>query len=324
MVELGYKLSSEEQRPNDLVRYAAMAEDAGFAFSLISDHYHPWIDKQGQSPFVWCVIGAIAHATKRLRLGTGVTCPTVRIHPAIIAQAAATAAAMMEGRFFFGVGTGENLNEHVVGGGWPETKVRQERLREAIEVIRLLWRGGNQSHHGRHYTVENARLYTLPETLPPLMIAAGGPKSAEVAAELGDGLIGTAPDAQMLEKFDVAGGRGKPKISELTVCWAADERTARRTAHEWWPTAAMESSLSWELPLPKHFEDVATLVTEDAAAGSIICGPDVDRHVDAIKKYADAGYDQICIHQVGPDQHGFLRFYERDVLPRLTGLRAAA
>jgi len=324
MVELGYKLSSEEQRPNDLVRHAAMAEDAGFTFSLISDHYHPWIDKQGQSPFVWCVIGGIAHATKRLRLGTGVTCPTVRIHPAIVAQAAATAAAMMEGRFFFGVGTGENLNEHVVGQGWPETEVRQERLREAIEIIRRLWRGGYQSHHGRHYTVENARLYTLPETLPPLMIAAGGPKSAEVAAKLGDGLIGTSPDKTMLAKFDEAGGRGKPKISELTVCWAADERSARRTAHEWWPTAAMESSLSWELPLPKHFQDVATLVTEDAVAESIVCGPDVDRHVEAINKYAEAGYGQVCVHQVGPDQQGFLKFYERDVLPRLNKLRAAA
>ena len=324
MVELGYKLSSEEQRPNDLVRYATMAEDAGFTFSLISDHYHPWIDKQGQSPFVWCVIGGIAHATKRLRLGTGVTCPTVRVHPAIMAQAAATAAAMMEGRFFFGVGTGENLNEHVIGQGWPETEVRQERLREAIEIIRQLWRGGYQSHHGRHYTVENARLYTLPETLPPLMIAAGGPKSAEVAARLGDGLIGTSPDAKMLTKFDEAGGRGKPKIAELGVCWAADERSARRTAHEWWPTAAMESSLSWELPLPKHFQDVATLVTEDAVAESIVCGPDVDRHVEAIKKYADAGYDHVCIHQIGPDQQGFLKFYERDVMPRLSKLRAAA
>jgi len=324
MVELGYKLSSEEQRPNDLVRYATMAEDAGFTFSLISDHYHPWIDKQGQSPFVWCVIGGIAHATKRLRLGTGVTCPTVRVHPAIMAQAAATAAAMMEGRFFFGVGTGENLNEHVIGQGWPETEVRQERLREAIEIIRQLWRGGYQSHHGRHYTVENARLYTLPETLPPLMIAAGGPKSAEVAARLGDGLIGTSPDAKMLTKFDEAGGRDKPKIAELGVCWAADERSARRTAHEWWPTAAMESSLSWELPLPKHFQDVATLVTEDAVAESIVCGPDVDRHVEAITKYADAGYDHVCIHQIGPDQQGFLKFYERDVMPRLSKLRVAA
>jgi G6PDH family F420-dependent oxidoreductase len=324
MAEIGYKLSSEEHRPNDLVRYAEMAEGAGFSFALISDHFHPWIDRQGQSPFVWCVIGGIAHATRRLRLGTGVTCPTVRIHPAIVAQAAATAAAMLEGRFFLGVGTGENLNEHVVGAGWPETDVRQERLQEAIEIMRLLWSGGQKSHRGRHYTVENARLYTLPETRPPLYIAAGGPKSAEIAAQLGDGLVGTSPDQAMLARFDEAGGRGKPKVAEVTVCWASDERSARRTAHEWWPTAAMESSLSWELPLPKHFEDVATLVTEDAVAESIVCGPDADRHVQAITTYAEAGYDQICVHQVGPDQEGFMRFYERDVLPRLSRLRAAA
>jgi G6PDH family F420-dependent oxidoreductase len=246
------------------------------------------------------------------------------MHPAVVAHAAATAAAMLEGRFFFGVGTGENLNEHVVGQGWPETEVRQERLIEAIEIIRRLWKGGYQSHHGRHYTVENARLYTLPETLPPLMIAAGGPKSAQMAARLGDGLIGTSPDKEMLSKFDEAGGRGKPKMAEVTVCWAADERSARRTAHAWWPTAAMESSLAWELPLPKHFQDVATLVTEDAVAETVVCGPDVDRHVEAITKYAEAGYGHVCVHQVGPDQQGFLQFYQRDVLPRLTKLRAAA
>jgi G6PDH family F420-dependent oxidoreductase len=324
MAEIGYKLSSEEHRPNDLVRYAEMAEGAGFTFALISDHFHPWIDAQGQSPFVWCVIGGVARATRRLRLGTGVTCPTVRVHPAIVAQAAATAAAMLEGRFFLGVGTGENLNEHVVGAGWPETDVRQERLQEAIEIMRLLWSGGQKSHRGRHYTVENARLYTLPETLPPLLIAAGGPKSAEIAAQLGDGLVGTSPDQAMLARFDEAGGRGKPKVAEVTVCWASDERRARRTAHEWWPTAAMESSLSWELPLPKHFEDVATLVTEDAVAESVVCGPDADRHVQAITTYAEAGYDQICVHQVGPDQEGFMRFYEREVLPRLSRRRAAA
>src|SRR5262249_22382701 len=199
MVQIGYKLSSKEQRPSDLVRYAAQAEDAGFTFAMISDHYHPWIDKQGQSPFVWCVIGGVAEATEQLQLGTGVTCPAFRIHPAIIAQAAATAASMMEGGFFLGVGTGENLNEHIVGEGWPETEVRQERLVEAIEILRLLWQGGYQSHHGRHFTVENARLYTLPKTPPPIMIAVGGPKSAEPAAPLGHGLGGTRRDKDTMK-----------------------------------------------------------------------------------------------------------------------------
>jgi coenzyme F420-dependent glucose-6-phosphate dehydrogenase len=323
-MDIGYKLSSEEHGPNDLVRYARAAERAGFTFALISDHFHPWTDRQGQSPFVWAVIGGVAQATERLRLGTGVTCPTVRLHPAIVAQAAATAAAMMPGRFFLGVGTGENLNEHVVGQGWPETTVRQERLAEAVQIIRRLWEGGLVSHHGRHYTVENARLYTRPETPPPLYVAAGGLRSARLAAELGDGLIGTDPDAEMLHAFDEAGGRGKPRYAEVTVCWAPDEAQARRTAREVWPTSAMESALSWELPLPSHFEAVAELVTEDAVAEVVTCGPDPTRHAEAIEKYVRAGYDHVCVHQVGPDQEGFLRFYEREVLPRLGADRRQA
>ena len=317
MITLGYKLSSEEQSAADLVRYAQMAEDAGFGFALISDHYHPWIDRQGQSPFVWSVLGAIAPATERLTIGTAVTSPTMRNHPAIIAQAAATTATLMPGRFFLGVGTGENLNEHVVGQGWPETEVRQARLEEAIEVIRLLWKGGNQSHHGRHFTVENARLYSLPETPPPLYVAVGGPRSADLAGRLGDGMIGTDPDASLLAAFDRAGGARKPRYGELTVCWAKDEATARRIAREQWPTSAMESNLSWELPLPEHFEAVAELVTEDHVAESITCGPDPDRHLAAIRTYAMAGYDHVCVHQVGKDQKGFFDFYAEKIVPRL-------
>jgi coenzyme F420-dependent glucose-6-phosphate dehydrogenase len=317
MITLGYKLSSEEQPAADLVRYAQMAQDTGFGFALISDHFHPWIDRQGQSPFVWSVLGAIAQATQRLVVGTAVTCPTMRIHPAIIAQAAATTAALMPGRFFLGVGTGENLNEHVIGQGWPETEVRQARLEEAIEVIRLLWKGGNQSHHGRYFTVENARLYSLPDTPPPLYVAAGGPRSAELAGRLGDGVIATDPDASLLAAFDRAGGAGKPRYAELTVCWAKDEATARRIAREHWPTSAMESSLSWELPLPAHFEAVAELVTEDAVAESVVCGPDPERYVAGIAEYAEAGYDHVCLHQVGPDQAGFMRFCQREILPRV-------
>ena len=210
-MELGYKLASEEQGPNELVRYAGLAEEHGFGFALISDHFHPWIDRQGQSPFVWSVIGAIAQTTKRLRLGTAVTCPTVRVHPAIVAQAAATAAAMMPGRFFLGVGTGENLNEHVVGQGWPETAVRQARLIEAIRIIRLLWEGGMQSFHGAYYTVENARLYTLPPKPPPLMVAVGGSKSLEIAASLGDGMIGTESDRKLVKGFKKAAGPRRKK-----------------------------------------------------------------------------------------------------------------
>jgi coenzyme F420-dependent glucose-6-phosphate dehydrogenase len=316
-VSLGYKLSSEELSPAELVRYAGLAEEGGFEFALISDHFHPWTDRQGQSPFVWSVLGAIAQATDRLRVGTAVTCPSGRIHPAIVAQAAATTASLMPDRFFLGVGTGENLNEHILGRGWPETELRQERLEEAIEVIRLLWRGGNQSHHGRHFTVENARLYTLPAAPPPLMVAAGGERGAQKAARLGDGMIGTSPDASLMAAFEEAGGAGKPRYGELTVCWARDEKSARRIAHQNWPTAAMESSLSWELPLPEHFEAVAQLVTEDQVAESVVCGPDPAKHLEAISKYAGAGYDHVCVHQVGKDQEGFLNFYRKEIIPAL-------
>ena len=320
MITLGYKLSSEEQSATDLVRYAQMAQDTGFGFALISDHFHPWTDRQGQSPFVWSVLGAIAQATQRLSVGTAVTCPSLRIHPAIIAQAAATTATLMPGRFFLGVGTGENLNEHIVGHGWPETEVRQARLEEAIEIIRLLWKGGNQSYHGRYFTVENARLYSLPESPPPLYVAVGGPRSADLAGRVGDGVIATEPEASLLAAFDRAGGAGKPRYAELTVCWAKDEKTAKRIATEQWPTSAMESSLSWELPLPEHFEAVAELVTEDQVAESIVCGPEPGRHLAAIRKYAAAGYDHLCIHQVGKDQKGFFEFYGEEILPQLKSL----
>jgi len=230
-MRIGYKLSSEEQTPSALVEQAKLAEECGFSFALISDHYHPWTERQGQSPFVWSVIGALAHATARLEVGTAVTCPSFRIHPAIIAQAAATSAAMMPGRFFLGVGTGENLNEHVVGGAWPETEVRQERLGEAIEIIRALLEGGNRSHRGRYFTVENARLYTRPPRPPRIMVAVGGAKSAELAGRLGDGMIGTDPDPAIGRQFARAGGAGKPRYGELTVCWAEDESAARKTAH---------------------------------------------------------------------------------------------
>jgi len=322
MTELGYALSSEEHAPNDLVQHARLAEEAGFSFALISDHYHPWVDRQGHCPFVWSVLGGIAQATSRLRLGTGVTCPIIRIHPAIIAQAAATVAAMMPGRFFLGVGTGENLNEHILGDRWPPHDVRLDMLEEAIAVIRQLWQGGTQSHHGHYYTVENARLYTLPETLPQIFVAASGPSAAELAGRVGDGLISTAPDKAIVRSFTDAGGAGKPHYAQLTVCWAADEDAARRTAYEVWPNAGVKGELSQELPTPTHFEQAAKMVNEDAVAQEVICGPDPERHIKAIQKYIDAGYDHIYIHQVGPDQAGFCQFYAEQIMPKFLAQRA--
>ena len=321
-VKIGYALSSEEHTPNDLVRHARLAEQAGFTFALISDHFHPWVDAQGHSPFVWSVIGAIARATERLELGTGVTCPTIRIHPAIIAHAAATVAAMMPGRFFLGVGTGENLNEHILGDRWPPHDVRLDMLEEAIMVIRQLWQGGTQSHYGRYYTVENARLYTLPKSPPQIMVGASGPRAAELAGRVGDGLISTAPDPEIIRSFADAGGAGKPRYAQLTVCWADDEATARRTAYEIWPNAGVKGELSQELPTPAHFEQAAKMVSEADAVEQIICGPDPERHITAIQKYIDAGYDHVYIHQIGPDQAGFCQFYAQQILPQFQALRA--
>ena len=321
MAAIGYTLSCEEHQPNDLVTYARLAERARFDFACISDHFHPWVDKQGNSPFVWAVLGGIAEATERIRIGTGVTCPTTRVHPAIVAHAAASVAAMMLGRFFLGLGSGENLNEHILGNRWPETNVRQEMLVEAIEVIRMLWEGGLRSHHGKHYTVENARLYTLPEEPPPMIVAAAGPQATEMAAKIGDGLFGLIPDPNVIEQFEQAGGRGKPRYGQLHVCWAASEAEAKATALEWWPNAVVSGNLNWELPLPSHFEDASEWADEDAVAESVVCGPDPERHVEGIMQFVEAGYDHVYFHQVGPDQEGFIRFAQAELLPRLEGAR---
>ena len=316
MIELGYALSSEEHPPNDLVGYARRAEEAGFDFAMISDHFHPWTDRQGQSPFVWSVLGAIAQATDRLKVGTGVTCPIIRVHPAIVAHAAATVAAMMPGRFMLGVGTGENLNEHVLGGAWPAADMRLEMLEEAIDVIARLWRGEQTTFRGKHFTVEGARLYTVPDQMPPILVAAKGEHAVRLAAAH-DGLVGTTPDADLLERFASAGGEGKPTYGMLHVCWAADDATARRIARTWWPNSAVPGELSVELPLPRHFEQAAELIDEDDVAETFTCSADPEKHVEAIRKYIDAGYDHVYIHQVGPDQDGFFQVYEREVLPKL-------
>jgi coenzyme F420-dependent glucose-6-phosphate dehydrogenase len=316
VTEFGYSLSSEEHAPNDLVRYAQKAEATGFSFAAISDHFHPWVDQQGHAPFVWSVIGAIAQATTKLRLGTGVTCPTVRIHPAIIAQAAATVTCMMPGRFFLGVGSGENLNEHILGDHWPPAPVRQDMLAEAIAVMRQLWEGGNQSFDGAYYTVENARIYTLPEEPPGIIVAAGGPSAAELAGAVGDGIWAVAPKSELLDTFREAGGSG-PRYGQVTVCWAPDEESAKKTAYEWWPNAGITGELSQELPLPRHFEQAAELITPDDLAEKLPLGPDPERHLESIKAYVDAGFDHVYVHQIGPDQDGFFDFFERELAPRL-------
>ena len=314
-MELGFSLSSEEHGPAALVDQARRAEEAGFTFALISDHYHPWLDQQGQSPFVWTVLGGIARETSRLRVGTGVTCPLIRIHPAIVAQAAATCGEMFGGRFFLGLGTGERLNEHVLGDRWPPATERRARLEEAIEVLRLLWEGGTRTHEGRYYRVEQARIYTLPQPAPPVYVAAVGRRTAELAGRLADGLVSIHPSAKIAEAFAAAGGAEKPRLGQLTVCWAASEEEARETAHRWWPIAALPGVLNSELATPAQFEEAAQAVTPEMVAKSVVLGPDVDSHLEAIEEFARAGFDHVYVHQVGPDQEGFFRFYEQEILP---------
>jgi coenzyme F420-dependent glucose-6-phosphate dehydrogenase len=314
--EYGYALSSEEHPPSDLVRNAKAAEDAGFTFALVSDHYHPWVDAQGHSPFVWSTIGAVAQATDRLVLGTGVTCPMIRIHPAIIAHAAATSAALMPGRFFLGVGSGENLNEHVLGDKWPAADERLEMFEEAIEVIRLLWEGGFQSFRGDFYDVEQARIYTLPDEPPPLAIAASKPLAAELAGRLGDAFIGVAPDAEVVDKFDEAGGSGKPKYGQITACWAESEEAGRKTIAEVWPNAGLKGDLSQELATPVLFEQACELVREEDLE-SLPAGPDPEPYIEAAREYEQAGFTHIYFHQIGRDQEGFFRFWREQLEPRL-------
>ena len=311
MPELGYALSTEEHPPGDLVEYTSRAEDAGFEHALISDHFHPWIGTQGHAPFVWTVLGAMAHETDEIRVGTGVTCPFQRYHPAVVAQAAATAGVLFDDRFFLGVGTGENLNEHVTGDRWPPFEVRIEALAESVDVIRELFTGEQVTYRGDHVTVENAKLFTCPEDPPPVHVAGGGTGSASAAAEIGDGYVNTAPDEEALDAYDGGG----PKYGQVTVCWAESDAEARRTAHEHWPNIGLAGELSALLPTVKHFEQAASMVSTEDVAESMTCSSDPDDHIDAIQKYLDAGFDHVYVHQVGPDQAGFFDVYESEVLP---------
>ena len=316
MTKFGYFLSCEEFGPNDLIEQAKMAEAAGFEALWISDHFHPWNDEQGNSPFVWSVIGGLSQATS-LPVTTSVTCPTVRIHPAIIAQAAATSKVMLNGRFSLGIGTGEALNEHIFGDAWPSTDVRLEMLEEAVEVMRLLWEGGTKDYEGRHYTVENARLYTLPEEPPEVLISAFGPKAIELAARIGDGYCGVEPDPETVEMYRSSGGDSKPAHAGTKVCWSEDEAAARKTALRLWPNEALPGELAQVLPTPRHFEQATQLITEEMMDQSFTCGPDPEKHLRQLRSYADAGYDEVYVQQIGPEQEGFFRFYEDEILPKL-------
>jgi G6PDH family F420-dependent oxidoreductase len=317
-MELGYKLAAESFGPKELIRQAVRAEECGFDFVEISDHFHPWLDVQGHSPFAWSVLGAIAVRTTRLGLATGVTCPTVRYHPAIIAQAAATLAIISDDRFTLGVGSGERLNEHVVGECFPGVQERHALLAEALEIIELLWRGGYQSYDGAHLTLEDARVFDLPERLPAIAVAAGGKEAAQLAATHGSGLFATEPRADLVETFTAAGGSG-PKYAELSVAWAPDEEAAVQAAHE----TSRWSVLGWkvmsELPNPVNFEAASATVRPDDVREQMVTGPDPQRYRDAIEVYEKAGYDHIALMNTGPDPDGFLSFCERELIGQARG-----
>ncbi len=316
-MKAGLKLCAEERSAPQLVEDAVRAEEAGFDFAAISDHFHPCIDEHGESPFAWTVLGGIATATDRIEVGTGVTCPTIRIHPAIVAQAAATVATMMPGRSFLGVGTGENLNEHITGARWPRPDVRRAMLREAVETIRALWSGELVTMRGEHYVVEGARLYSLPDDPPPVLVSASGSEAVSLAAEIGDGLIGTAPDGELISRYRAEGGDGRVAYGEITVCWDEDPDRALSTVMRCWPNLALPGSLNAELALPKHFEDATSLVREDDLRPAVVVGPELDDYLASIEAYERAGYDGVWFHQVGDDQEGFTTFAEKELLPAL-------
>ncbi|MCW3998685.1 MAG: TIGR03557 family F420-dependent LLM class oxidoreductase [Candidatus Bathyarchaeota archaeon] len=321
-IEIGYSLMSEEHPPLALVKYAALAEQSGFSFATISDHYHPWISKQGQAPFVWSTLGAISQVTSTLKIGTAVTCPTIRMHPAIVAHAAATSASLMPNRFFLGVGTGENLNEHIVGEGWPSHAVRREMLKEAVEIIRELWTGEKTSYFGAFYTVENAKLYTLPPEPVPIIVSVVGKEIAKLASEIGDGMISTEPNREYIDIFlSNRTDAEAPLYCQATVCYAPTEEQARDIVFKQWPNSGLPGDLSWETYSTELIEAEVKLVTKQQASEHIACGPDPAKHLETIQKYIDAGFDKVSIHNVGPYQEEFFRFYKEHVIPKIMGDR---
>lgn len=321
-MEIGYKLAAEAFGPQELIRQAVAAEDAGFDFVEMSDHYHPWLDNQGHSPFTWTVFGAIAAKTERVGLVTGVTCPTVRYHPAIIAQAAATVALVSDARFVLGVGSGERLNEHVVGRGFPDSvDVRHDMLREALEIIRLLWRGGYQSYDGRYLSCQDARVFDLPEKPPVIAVAAGGANAARIAAELGDGLFATEDKPEIVRRYREAGGRG-PRYAEVPMAWAPDTDRAVQAALETSRWALTGWKVMSELPNPANFEAASATVRAEDILDAFACGPAPEPYLRAARSYVDAGFDRLVLQNAGPDPDGFMDFFRSELREPLRGLAA--
>lgn len=317
MTRFGLTLSSEEHPPRHLVETAVAAEQAGFDFISISDHFHPWIESQGHSPFVWSVLGAIAQATSALDVGVGVSCPTFRIGPVVSAHAAATTATLFEGRFTWGVGSGEALNEHVTGRRWPPADIRLAMLEEAIEVIRALWTGDSVTRRGSYFVVEDARLFDVPEDPPPLIVSAFAEASARLAASHGDGLWTSGANEKVIDVYKEAGGEGAV-WAQLTVCWDPDEAIAVERAHRLWPNTALPGQLAQDLRTVQHFEEAVQLVTAEDVSSDVLCGPDLDLIVEKVREMEKVGVDHVYLHQIGDPMDGFIDLWVDELAPALS------
>ncbi|GAA2456332.1 LLM class F420-dependent oxidoreductase [Actinomadura vinacea] len=317
-MKIGYKLFAEAYEPKEIVRQAREAERAGFDFVEVSDHYHPWLYSHGHSGFVWSMLAAAASRTETIHLATGVTCPFMRYHPAIVAQAAATTALLSDGRFTLGVGSGERLNEHVTGAPWPSVTVRHTMLREALEIIRLLWSGGYQSYEGKYLSLDDARVFDLPGERPQIIVAASGGRSAEIAASHGDGLFATEPASDVIGAYAQAGGTG-PRYCEVPLAYAKDEAAAAASAHRLMRFGLTGWKVQAELPNPINFEAATASITEEDMHAAFGCGPDPVRHLEVVRRFTDAGFDHLTLMNAGPDVDGFFDFYATELSGRLVG-----
>ncbi len=320
MTKYGYTLMTEQSGPRELVRDAQTAEHAGFDFEVMSDHYSPWLDSQGHAPNAWATLGAVAQATERVELMTYVTCPIMRYHPAVVAQQAATVGLLSNGRFLLGLGAGENLNEHVVGHGWPSANVRHAMFDEAVQIIRELFRGEYVNFDGDHFRVDSAKLWDVADQPPPLALAISGAQSAQLAGELADAMIAVEPDADLVRQFDERGGRGKRRIGQVPICWDPSEDAAVKRAHDQFRWFGSGWKVNAELPGTAAFAGASQFVRPEDVAESIPCGPNVDAHVDAVRAFEKAGFTDVAVVQVGGDtQPAFLEWAEHELLPALRG-----
>ncbi|GAA1289663.1 LLM class F420-dependent oxidoreductase [Saccharothrix xinjiangensis] len=319
-MRIGYTLMTEQAGPRELVEHAALAEEAGFDFEVMSDHYSPWLDEQGHAPYAWSVLGAVTQATRQVELMTYVTCPTVRYHPAVVAQKAATVQLLSGGRFTLGLGAGENLNEHVVGRGWPPVNVRHELLKEAVEIISLLFDGGYVNYSGEHFRVDSAKLWDLPEQRVPIAVAVSGNQSVRTFAPLADAMVSTEPESALCREWDVfqGGGASSRKIGQLPVCWDTDRDRAVERAHEQFRWFAGGWKVNSELPGPAGFAGATRFVRPEDVAEQIPCGPEVGPIAEAVAKFRDAGFTDLALVQIGGDhQREFLDFAKGELLPAL-------